>query len=175
MTMEETSLEQRRAGYVYGGLAESDAGRGERGEGGREEKLALQSNSVASTQALISYPFPPFPQRRRLKAELHNIERQIFDLEGSYLEETLATGNVLRGWDVALNSTSTDAAVAKPIPKKINREVRTEEFGRRGREELMCEACMYSRFLLHHFLAGPALFAFLRDVPADGDAEEGNV
>lgn len=98
-------------------------------EGGRR---GLVLGAMEALTSHLSTHFPPFPpKRRRLKAELHNIERQIFDLEGSYLEETLATGNVLRGWDVALKNTSTDsAAAAKAIPKKINREVRVhDEFG----------------------------------------------
>lgn len=58
------------------------------------------------------------------------------------MEETLATGNVLRGWDVALKSSSTDAAAAaKAIPKKINREVRIDdEFGRGEIGKLRCKA-----------------------------------
>jgi hypothetical protein len=36
-----------------------------------------------------------------LKKDIRAIEKQIYDLEESYLMETAATGNVLVGWDAA--------------------------------------------------------------------------
>ena len=33
-----------------------------------------------------------------LEVELEKIEQQIFDLEGAYLQDTAAYGNILRGW-----------------------------------------------------------------------------
>jgi hypothetical protein len=39
-----------------------------------------------------------------LKRELQQIEKQIYELEGTYLEETLSTGNVIVGWDGYLRS-----------------------------------------------------------------------
>jgi len=95
------------------------------------------------------YSIPSSSSLTRLKAELHNIERQIFDLEGSYLDETLATGNVLRGWDVALKSTTDSTAAVKTISKKINREVCVgDELGRRWRGENVCYDRVYSHLFL---------------------------
>jgi hypothetical protein len=107
--------------------------------------LAIYHRDAHLCTRIIPSPSPS--STTRLKAELHNIERQIFDLEGSYLEETLATGNVLRGWDVALKSTTTDSAVAaKTISKKINREVCVaDEFGGGGMGNFICNDCKYSQ------------------------------
>ena len=42
-------------------------------------------------------------RRKELRHELAQIEKQIFDLETSYLEETREFGNVFMGWDNYLN------------------------------------------------------------------------
>ena len=42
-------------------------------------------------------------RRKELRHELAQIEKQIFDLETSYLEETREFGNVFVGWDNYLN------------------------------------------------------------------------
>ena len=38
-------------------------------------------------------------KKEQLAQELRNVEKQIFDLEGSYLEENASSGNVLKGWE----------------------------------------------------------------------------
>ena len=42
-------------------------------------------------------------RRRELRLELSYIENQIFDLEGSYLEETREFGNIFTGWNIYLS------------------------------------------------------------------------
>jgi chromatin modification-related protein EAF6 len=38
-------------------------------------------------------------RRAMLQEDLVKLEKQIFDLEATYLEETAQTGNILRGWE----------------------------------------------------------------------------
>ena len=56
-------------------------------------------------------------RRSDLRSELVQIEKQIFDLEGSYLEETRDFGNVFSGWNNYLS-------YEKMKPKKVTNEER---------------------------------------------------
>lgn len=51
-------------------------------------------------------------RRNEVKADLNHIEKQIYDLETSYLEETKEFGNIFTGWDSYLSS---DKAKQKKI------------------------------------------------------------
>jgi chromatin modification-related protein EAF6 len=55
---------------------------------------------MASTQALMN---EVVKRRSELKSELTTIEKQIYDLESSYLEETRDFGNVFMGWNAYLS------------------------------------------------------------------------
>jgi len=43
-------------------------------------------------------------KKKELKAELSTIEKQIYDLETTYLEETKEFGNIFTGWEYYLSS-----------------------------------------------------------------------
>mmetsp|Transcript_54898 Transcript_54898/g.130362 ORF Transcript_54898/g.130362 Transcript_54898/m.130362 type:complete len:143 (+) Transcript_54898:73-501(+) len=47
---------------------------------------------MTSLQSLLA-------QKAVLEKELVEIEKEIFDQEGAYLEDTAMTGNILKGWD----------------------------------------------------------------------------
>ena len=55
----------------------------------------------AAASPAARHPRPPTPQERRqvLEEELARTERQIYELEEEYLQETVKDGNILRGWD----------------------------------------------------------------------------
>jgi len=55
-------------------------------------------------------------RKQQLEEELKEIEKQIFDFEESYIEETNHYGNVIRGWEGFVNSKpkALEAGARKP-------------------------------------------------------------
>lgn len=51
-----------------------------------------------------------------IEEQLANVEKELYDLEGTYLEETLEMGNILRAWDGYLGTQNSSGAI-----RRINR------------------------------------------------------
>ena len=55
-------------------------------------------------------------KKQALEEELARTEKQIYDLEADFLQETLKEGNILRGWEGYLGTQSSSGAI-----RRINR------------------------------------------------------
>jgi hypothetical protein len=54
-------------------------------------------------------------RKAQIEEELARTEKQIYDLEGEYLQETLKDGNILRGWDSYLGTSGASSGAIRRI------------------------------------------------------------
>ncbi|KAL5701935.1 hypothetical protein ACHQM5_027217 [Ranunculus cassubicifolius] len=67
-----------------------------------ESEAQTSSNPSAMLAALVS-------KREKLQEELRNIEKQVYELETSYLQDSSQCGNVLKGFEGFLSSSKSTA------------------------------------------------------------------
>ncbi|KAL4468912.1 hypothetical protein ABPG72_009182 [Tetrahymena utriculariae] len=61
-----------------------------------------------------------FDKRTQLEEELKSLEKNIYDLETQYLEETFNSGNIIRGWENYFTSTKQKSIGATQKKVRIN-------------------------------------------------------
>ena len=71
---------------------------------------AQQQNPIAAGASVI------LEKKQMLEEDLRRVEKQIYELEGEYLQETVKDGNILRGWDSYHGKQASSGAI-----RRINR------------------------------------------------------
>eukprot|EP00455_Lapot_gusevi_P056195 TRINITY_DN9279_c0_g1_i1.p1 TRINITY_DN9279_c0_g1~~TRINITY_DN9279_c0_g1_i1.p1 ORF type:complete len:120 (+),score=9.27 TRINITY_DN9279_c0_g1_i1:153-512(+) len=61
-----------------------------------------------------SYLQQVLAQKRKLEEDLKNVEKQIYDLEENYIEDTHHYGNIIRGWEGYINYKHKHASIRRP-------------------------------------------------------------
>ena len=64
-----------------------------------ETRAKASSSNVTDREVARKELATLIEKRRRIQTSLYELEKQIYNLETSYLEDTHHVGNLLRGWE----------------------------------------------------------------------------
>jgi len=63
----------------------------------------MASSSKGSASSSMSTSMPLATRRQQAEEQLKLIERELFDMESAYIEDTYTYGNIVKGWEGYVN------------------------------------------------------------------------